>query len=188
MVSRKWIGEGNGRRSYKREDAGGRGAGWLRKGFGFKRSPSTRPDQTTTTRTDAAAARWACVGLWAVGGLLAGRLDAAPPTRARSSVLVPPPLAGALHAGWLAALGTSGTLPWRRNWGTGHLVGSWTWQARKGRVRSGPWALSGTSQGGERAGTEEEGASSPSQWFQGYRAPDQLRPGFRDLLSQILLA
>lgn len=102
MVSRKWIGEGNGRRSYKREDAGGRGAGWLRKGFGFKRSPSTRPDQTTTTRTDAAAARWACVGLWAVGGLLAGRLDAAPPTRARSSVLVPPPLAGALHAGWLA--------------------------------------------------------------------------------------
>lgn len=50
----------------------------------------------------------------------------------------------------LAALGTSGTCPAleteRGHWPP---VGSWTWQARKGRVRSGPWALSGTSQGGK---------------------------------------
>lgn len=152
MVSRKWIGEGNGRRSYKREDAGGRGAGWLRKGFGFKRSPSTRPDQTTTTRTDAAAAGWACVGLWAVGGL-AGRLDAAPPTRARSSaVLVPPPLAGALHAGWLAALGTSGTCPGD---GTGALATLWApghGRPEKGVCVLGPGLCRAPARGGKGQG------------------------------------
>lgn len=40
-------------------------------------------------------------------------------------------------------------------------MGFWTWQARRGRVRSGPWALSGTSQaGGEaaEAGWQEGGA------------------------------
>lgn len=88
----------------------------------------------------------------------------------------------------LAALGTSGTCPAleteRGHWPP---VGSWTWQARKGRVRSGPWALSGTSQGGE--GRDGGGRSLLfTQWFQGCRAPGQLRPGFRDLLSQILLA
>lgn len=88
----------------------------------------------------------------------------------------------------LAALGTSGTCPAleteRGHWPP---VGSWTWQARKGRVRSGPWALSGTSQGG-KAGTEGGRSLLFTQWFQGCRAPGQLRPGFRDLLSQILLA
>lgn len=54
----------------------------------------------------------------------------------------------------LAALGTSGTLPWRRNGGTGHL-----WAPGHGRPEKGvcvlgpvPWALSGTSQGGGRQG------------------------------------
>lgn len=61
----------------------------------------------------------------------------------------------------LATRGTSGTLETKR----GHWppVGFWTWQARKGRVRSGPWFLSGTSQGGSNGGYE-------APWFQGYRA------------------
>lgn len=163
MVSRKWIGEGTGRRSYKREDAGGRGAGWLRKGFGFKRSPSTRPDQTRPDHdnTDGRCCCCCCwVGLCGLVGLWAGwRADAVPPTWAKSSAVLFPPLHWRERC-MLAALGTSGTLPWRRNGGTGHL-----WAPGHGRPEKGvcvlgpvPWALSGTSQG--EAGTEEEGASS----------------------------
>lgn len=155
MVSRKWIGEGSGRRSYKREDAGGRGAGWLRKGFGFKRSPSTRPDQTTTTRTDAAAAGWACVGLWACG--LAGwtqHLQLGP-----GPVLVPPPpLAGALHAG---SIGNLRYMPCPGD-GTGALATCGLLDMAGPKRACAFWALGsvGHQPGGERQGRREEGASS----------------------------
>lgn len=104
MVGR--VNWGTGERSYKREDAGGRGEGWLRKGFGFKRSPAPDPDPTTTTtRTDAAG--WACglVGLWAVGWLAGWTLDL------QLGPVLAPLHCRALHAG---SLRTSGTLETER--------------------------------------------------------------------------
>lgn len=79
------------------------------------------------------------VGLWAVGCTQQQHLQLGPVSSASSSTG---------RRCTLAALGTSGTLGDGKG-GTGHLWAPWTWQARKGRVRSGPWALSGTSQGGK---------------------------------------
>lgn len=120
LVSRGWVEKREaGRGSYKREDAGGRGAGWLRKGFGFKRSP---PPETRPQRHGRA---W--VGLWACVGCGLCGLDAVGP--ASSWFLWRAGCAGRLAGGrvcWRALQCWQPGKPQaqasrRRKRGTGHL-------------------------------------------------------------------
>lgn len=159
MVNRMDWEEGNGRGSYKREDAGGRGAGGLRKGFGFKRSPP--PDQTTTTRTHAAV--WAC-------GLVGCGLDAGPPTP--SQPVLAPPLAG-------VACWQPGNLRYPGD-GKGALATQWAPGDKAGPKRACAfWALGSVGHQPDQPGGGRATERRSPNCLQGSRAPGQLRPTSR---------